>query len=303
METLEYTWPNFFIVGAQKAGTSSLNSLLGGIPEIYMSPLKEPNYFSPNSPNRAREKKRYLGFFRGVTDEIAIGEASPSYLWDPDSPKLIHDAIPEARIIISLRDPVQRAYSQYLMRTRPQKSTGIAKETRTFMEAIRADYDQFLSNVKREGMSGRYIELGLYSGQVKRYFDRFEPEKVRVLIFEELIQDIKATVIDLIDFLGVSRPANLSLGSVQNTFGAHHARPTNAITGKILRSSTIRRAARFIVPEPIRRTIREMFLIREPPKPSIPEEGKKFLHEIYKEDVQKLSRLLGRSLPWPVANE
>jgi len=134
MEKLEYRWPNFFIVGAQKAGTSSIYSLLRSIPGIYMSPLKEPNYFSPNSPTRpSHDKKRYAGLFGGVTDEIAIGEASPSYLWDPDSPKLIHDAIPKARIIISLRDPVQRAYSQYLMRTRPQKSTGITRETRTFI--------------------------------------------------------------------------------------------------------------------------------------------------------------------------
>ena len=103
--------PNLFVVGAQRAGTTSIYEYLKGAKGVYMSPKKEPHYFSPSAQKQSKkfddptlEREKYLGLFRGVTDEIAIGEASPSYLWDPDSPKLIHDAIPDARIIIS-QDP------------------------------------------------------------------------------------------------------------------------------------------------------------------------------------------------------
>ena len=105
-------WPNFFIVGAPKAGTSSLYAYLNEIPGIFMSPKKEPNYFSENTiPNDhpikpIRDKKKYLELFKGVKGEKIIGEASTSYLADPEAPKLIHEACPDAKILISLRDPV-----------------------------------------------------------------------------------------------------------------------------------------------------------------------------------------------------
>jgi len=117
-------WPNLFIVGAPKAGTSSLYVYLAHIPGIFMSQVKEPNYFSRKTiPDHSRvkpirDKSKYLGLFKKVKDEKIIGEASPSYLSDPEAPKLIHDIIPDAKIITSLRDPVERTLSFYLMHAR-----------------------------------------------------------------------------------------------------------------------------------------------------------------------------------------
>ena len=114
-------WPNLFIVGAPKAGTSSLYEYLKKIPGIYMSPIKEPHYFdiqtipTNHKLNPIRDKKKYLSLFKKVKDEKIVGEASPGYLSDPQAPKLIHQVSPNARIIISLRNPVQRAFSEYLM--------------------------------------------------------------------------------------------------------------------------------------------------------------------------------------------
>ena len=85
-------WPNFFIVGAQKAGSTSLYEYLKNMPEIYMSPIKEPSFFSvkiipENHPQEAiRDKKEYLKLFEKVKDEKIIGEASPTYLADPEAP-------------------------------------------------------------------------------------------------------------------------------------------------------------------------------------------------------------------------
>ena len=108
------TWPNFFIVGAPKSGTTSLYEYLKQIPQVYMSPVKEPHYFSKSIvPDNhflkpIRDKKKYLNLFEGAKNEIAIGEASPTYLADPEAPKLIHELVPNAHIIIILRDPIER---------------------------------------------------------------------------------------------------------------------------------------------------------------------------------------------------
>ncbi|MEX0656428.1 MAG: sulfotransferase domain-containing protein, partial [Nitrosopumilaceae archaeon] len=114
-------WPNFFIVGADKAGTSSLYAYLMNIPGIFMSRYKEPNYFSTmtfgdnHDLRPIRDKKKYLELFKNVKNEKIVGEASPSYLGDKEAPKLIHKVSPEAKILICLRDPVERVYSHYLM--------------------------------------------------------------------------------------------------------------------------------------------------------------------------------------------
>src|SRR5919108_6309578 len=114
-------WPNFFIVGTQKAATTSLYFYLKEIPGVYMSQVKEPFYFAPhavqsNTSDLIRDKREYLRLFENASGYVAVGEASPIYLWDPDAPKLIHQTVPHARIIMILRDPIERAYSNYLMK-------------------------------------------------------------------------------------------------------------------------------------------------------------------------------------------
>ena len=114
-------WPNFFIVGAPRCGTTSLWYYLSQSPEVFMSTKKEPKYFNSYESVRLyfdppiRDKKKYLELFHEVRNERAIGEASTSYLADPSTPELIHKVLPESRIIISLRDPVERAFSHHLL--------------------------------------------------------------------------------------------------------------------------------------------------------------------------------------------
>ena len=113
-------WPNFFIVGAPRSGTTFLYHYLNQISGIFMCPVKEPNYFAASiNPKRKlikpiRSKEKYLKLFENVENETAIGEASPTYLWDPQAPKLIHEKIPNAKFIFILRNPIERAFSHYL---------------------------------------------------------------------------------------------------------------------------------------------------------------------------------------------
>src|ERR687883_42510 len=115
--------PNFFVVGAQKAGTTSLYYYLKQHPEVYMSPVKEPHFFEGMQSEFYRPGRKvmpvtclgdYQALFQGVSNEKAIGEASASCLYSPKAPALLKGAIPNAKLIAVLRNPVDRAYSNFL---------------------------------------------------------------------------------------------------------------------------------------------------------------------------------------------
>ncbi|WP_353686678.1 sulfotransferase [Thermodesulfovibrio sp. 3462-1] len=199
--------PNFFIVGAQKAGTTSLYEYLKEHPEIYMSPVKEPHYFAKDLDyeNMRRDMKRttifirtleeYLELFNGVKNEKAIGEASPSYLYSKVAAYEIKKFNPDAKVIMILRDPVERAYSHYLMNLRD----GLTSE-KDFIKEVLSDLKK---PKKGWGISHLYIELGLYYEQVKRYLDTFPKDNVKILLYEDFKLNTYEVIKDIFSFLGV----------------------------------------------------------------------------------------------------
>ena len=176
------TWPNFFIVGAAKAGTSSLYAYLKNTPGVYMSEHKEPHYFVDNMKTGAYDESKYLQLFKKIKNEKAIGEASTGYLIDPSSAKCIHDKIPDAKIIILLRDPVERAVSDYLMFTKRTKKDLSSHEIflETFGTKFGLKYDK-----------NPYLGRGLYSSQVKKYLKIFGEENVGIWFFEDMKKEKK----------------------------------------------------------------------------------------------------------------
>ncbi len=114
------TMPNFLIVGAMKCGTTALYYYLEQHPQIFMSPVKEPNFFcfegreGLDSGNSITDIAAYRGLFRGVSSERAIGEASHCYLYEPRAVERIKHYTPDARLIAILRSPIERAYSHFL---------------------------------------------------------------------------------------------------------------------------------------------------------------------------------------------
>ena len=284
-------WPNFFIVGAPRAGTTSLYEYLRRVPGIYMSPAKEPRYFAPGVAERYRGRPRgrprllfardskvrsqaeYLNLFKSVKDEIAVGEASVSYLSYPEAPGRIKKAVPEARIIMILRDPVERSYSHYLL----NMSAGWQRAP--FEEAARLDL---------------YLEPSRYANQVQRYLDVFGPDHVKVLIFEEFIQEPRKTVSAVLKFLGVNAEPPAVVGGAYNSFTI----PRWPFVGRFLRSRPVRIARRLLIPARIRLTMRQQVLYRKASKPPMPEKTRRFLEDAFRGDVQRLEQILGRSLPW-----
>jgi hypothetical protein len=302
----EEIWPNFFIVGAQKAGTTSLYFYLKEVPQVYMSPLKEPFYFAPHAVHNSasdiiRDKKEYLRLFEKANGYIAIGEATPIYLWDPDAPKLIYQTVPHARIIMILRDPIERAYSNYLMRVR---YSGVKS---SFYDELIRDYR---SQEKLYGKSQLYVEFGMYYEQVKRYFNIFGREQVKVIIFEEFVKRPEQTVNEVLAFLGV-RYTVKEIREQHNPYSVPRTPLSRWIFAAFrwLRARNIRfYKLLMLLPDSVLESLplpsgkssgfAARILFKRIEKPKIEPEAFKFLQEIYYDDVLRLESLLGRSLPW-----
>lgn len=279
-------WPNFFIVGAAKAGSSSLYEYLNQTPGIYMSSNKEPHFFIGKEFASRFEvvtmnKKKYLDLFKNVRNEIAIGESSVSYLLDPESANLIHNTVPNAKIIIILRDPVERAFSDYLLRRD-------ISDKHSFRKVI----EEPLKSISE--VPHRILEASFYYDDVKRYIDIFGRGQVKVIILEEFAENPEMIMNDVLEFLQIhSKPPE----SIHKTYNPYQA-PTKILGNIALRNNIIRNIGKKILPHSAQRYIYSNILLTDGKKPKLSEEDRIFFDEIIRNDVKKLSDLLGKSLPW-----
>jgi len=203
--------PNFFIVGAAKAGTTSLYHYLNSRSEVYMSPVKEPHYFSKDiryknfneeyrkstfininnylkNENLEQEhitfiedEEDYLELFREANTEKLLGEISNGYLYSEVAAKEIYKFNKKAKIIIILRNPIDRAFSYWLMDLRGKDVC-----RRSFIEAIVEDQRVV---EKGWGKSHLYVELGLYYDQIMRYMNIFPEEQLLILLYDDMVEN------------------------------------------------------------------------------------------------------------------
>ncbi len=206
--------PNFLIIGAAKAGTTALYFMLNQHPEIYMSPMKETNFFAlegktlnfkglhglPDGVNNISVTKieDYQALFEFVPDRIkAIGEASPSYLYLPETPKRIKHHIPNPKLIVILRNPAERAYSAFVF-----KSWKGEEPFLDFAEALTQE-DQRIKDNWTWGW--HYKNMGFYYEQLSRYFNEFDRSQIMVCLHEDLQKRPQETLQSIYDFLEVDR--------------------------------------------------------------------------------------------------
>lgn len=292
----DYRRPNFFIVGAARAGTSSLYEYLARHPQIFMSPHKEPHFFSQVRPNRMQthlmrpvtDLHEYLSLFQDVGEtHIARGEASTSYLWDGDSAGRIKACVPDAKVIVVLRNPILRAYSHYLLDVRE----GVQRKP--FLLALQEDQ---ANPVKEWGVAHLYVELGLYYEQLKRYMARFERHQLYLTTYETFYGDLSTNLRELLIFLDVD-PEQIGTVDVDDKHNAY-ARPRNKWVHLFLGSASLRMSLRKVLPAPVREMLRNSVLQTDGEKLGIDPDASHFLREIYAPDIEKLRQLTGMSLPW-----
>lgn len=211
--------PTFFIPGVPKSGTSSLYYYLAQHPQIFMSPIKEPEFFAAEDllrnarfregqqRDRARlvaylagpqrppggklfvtEWDEYVQLFRNARDEIAVGEASTGYFWLPSAAGAIHARVPDARLLFILRDPTERLFSWYVLSLREQPGV-------TFKAWFEHEETQ------TEWWSA--VDAGRYATHLERFLRFFPRHQMRVYLHEDFRRDPQAVVRDALEFLGV----------------------------------------------------------------------------------------------------
>lgn len=197
-------FPNLFIVGTAKAGTSSLWDLLRQHPSVFLPEnelFKEPAYFSDKA---SLNEKDYFGLFAGAKNKKYVGEASTAYMVDPLSASRIHEFNPQARIIIMLRNPVLRAFSLYNWMV--QEGYEYSKSFEDALEKEPARKGKKIPNFFEPEYYHNYMYFssGLYNDQIMRYVSLFGKNNVFIGLFEEFIQDERAFLKRILNFLGLS---------------------------------------------------------------------------------------------------
>ncbi|HAE34638.1 MAG: sulfotransferase domain-containing protein [Chitinophagales bacterium] len=309
-----YPLPTFIVVGANKGGTTSLFHYLQQHPEVYLSPLKEPHYFSKDidpeqfskgfAHNKLRDIAAYVsgpmtdhkhaGFvrswdhycklFKFANGAKAIGELSTSYLYSSAAAREIREALGDIRIIICLRNPINRAYSHYRMNL----WTGNSK-AKTFMQALREDQTH---EPKVWGNAHLYVEIGLYYEQVKRYYEQFSPDHIKIIFSQELRKHPEKVVRDLYEFIGVNPDFQ------PDTTGRFNEVYTPKFKGLtwFLNKTGIRPMIKRLSGQRMKQAVVKTMFRNKEDKGSMTDEERNYLADIYREDVDQLSKLIGCDL-------
>lgn len=172
------------IIGAQKAASTSIYEQLRKHDDVLMSEKKEIGFFSYEYSYR-KGLKYYSSYFQGWNGEKVIGEATPGYLHEENVPERIHKFLPNVKLIACLRDPIDRAYSTYLM----QLTKGAEPPWKSFEEAV--------------NNSPQYLENGCYHKHLQRYLKYFPLEQIHLSIFDDLKNNPQQFYNSICDFLEI----------------------------------------------------------------------------------------------------
>jgi len=299
MDTVnENKYPNFFIVGAAKSGTSSLYEYLKQHPEIYMSLEKEPLFFLPHDQvvnHKYKKWDNYISLFQNVNNEKAIGEASTPYLYYHESAKKIKNTFPNSKIIILLRNPVEMSFSLYLHALR------MGAEELPFDKAIEVEEERindpnFIYKSKTHHAGRYYLSRAKYYRQVKNYLDIFDKDKVMIILFEDLKTKPVETCKQVFSFLGVD-PTFVPEIKIHNPSLV----PKSFYLNRIFRYSKIfNTLLKLIIPRDSKRLeVKEKIIhmnLTSQKKISIDPELEKQLLHLFLDDINKLEKLLNVDL-------
>lgn len=275
--------PDFFLVGAAKAGTTSLFQYLIQHPSIFIPSIKEPHYFSEfydaGAPHCATDEE-YFALFDACPPGARAGDASTSYLYSKSTARRIHEACPGARIMAVLRNPIDRAYSFYWYNRRN------LVEDLSFEDALEAEPRRIA-----EGRHYRfhYVTSGMYAVQVSRYLEAFGREAVQVHLFEDL-RDAPGLCARIFAFLGVETDVPIDTGRRFNPGGPVRS---DALAHFLTRSFPRLRQLFPGVAREVKYRLMDLNVRRPDPMSRATRER---LGETFRDDILRLQELIGRDL-------
>jgi len=281
------TLPNFIIIGAYKSGTTSLHRYLQQHPDIFMSRVKEPNFFSREKqmnlmrrsgrePRVVDNMESYLELFSDVRDEKAIGEASPSYLGDPLAAKRIKETIPDVKLIAILRHPVDAFYSDHNMRIRDRRK-------------LESDFRGRFKDLENRIQSGQTAGP-MYHAQLKSYYDIFDSSKIKVYLHEDYMKNNKAVLQDIFKFLEVDEEFFPDTTEMHNVGGIPRFHKLNALLKYLLKKQKIKS-----IPV-LKNVLLNLQRANTFKIPTIPLKLRSEFTGIFREDINNLEKLIGRDL-------
>ena len=303
--------PNFLIIGAAKCGTTAMWHYLKQHPGIYMTPTKhtrffafdveEPDFIGPPPKKRGPAAKNskvpyaitdveaYHALFDGVTSETAVGEASHSYLYQPQAAQRIRNYAPGMKLIAILRNPAERAFSHY----------------RQMVRDGREPIPDFTQALKQERARVRdhwwpdfhYVQIGLYHKQLQRYFELFPQNQIKIYLYEDLNSNPSGVLQDAFRFLGVENTFIPEATARYNASGIPKNKSLHLILQKLRR---VRPAVRRMVSEAqYQRLLRlgsNLHNRNLATSRLSSEVRRRVIEDYFREDVLNLQRLLQRDL-------
>jgi hypothetical protein len=306
--------PNFILAGAGESGSTSLYGYLKQHPQIYLSPVKEPNFFAAADIASLPDFKPlvegelssllagierqdslphqisittwqdYLRLFQNVRGEVAIGEASVMYLWFPSAAPALHRTLPRTKLIFVLRDPAERLHTLYL---------------RTLRTGQRATFRNWVLQAMQTKPDRRFVrhrhpiplDCGLYATQLQPFFELFPREQIRIHLYEDYRSDPRAVLRDLFGFLGVNNAAPLDLSHRRNETVVPRFPTLDRLRHRFLGNTSLTSR----LPDAFSQTLRAIYNRRRG-EFALAAEDRRLVTDYYRDEILRAGDLIGRDL-------
>ncbi len=267
--------PNFIIAGAEKSGTSSLVFYLMEHEDVYIPVFRELHFFDDET-SFSKGVEWYTDCFAARGNQKVTGECTPLYMFSEGAAQRISGLFPDMRLIFILRNPVDRAYSNYWHQVRG------GREALTFAEGLEREEER-ISKGALARRTYAYLNKGFYYRQLRRFADCFPMDKVLVLKFEDLKRSPQKTLNAVYGFLGVApREAQMRTREIKNRTRVPRSRHVQHVARKLFRTSRAFRA------------VSRINLVLGPGNyPPLDRGTRERLTALYREDVRKLETLTG----------
>ncbi len=298
-------WPDFLVIGAGKSGTTSLDNYLRQHPQVFMPPIKEPNFYGfelysekdfLSDPEELEyfkcsitDKSEYLNLFKGVEKSFMKGEVSNTYMYHDNACFQIKKYIPHVKLIAILRQPAERLYSRFLHLVRESRMP-----TNSFSDCLQE------GNIwwKRNDL----VQEGFYFKHLSKFYDHFPKSQLKVILYEDFRKDPHKQLSEVYSYLGLANDFQPDMSVSFNKSGFIKNKFYDNIFGQ---TGLVTKTAQAIIPSKMYLQLKHSQMLhrilnnvrqRNLHRPHLDEGLKDNVTSLYTEDIQSLSALIGKDL-------